>query len=79
MKRLASVLGDRSALDWAGHHHDGLSSEVSMAWARTTNDDNYRGGDDNYGSEGEGEAERCGAWGSTTTTAEVTTTTRGGW
>ena len=41
MKRLASVLGDRSALGWARHHHGVQSGEVSMAWARRTND-NYR-------------------------------------
>jgi hypothetical protein len=31
MKRLASVLGDRSALDGARHHHGVQGSEVSMA------------------------------------------------
>jgi hypothetical protein len=53
VKRLASLLGDRSALYWARHHHGVRSNEVSMAWARR--DDEQRQlprGDDNYESGG---------------------------
>ena len=49
MEKRASVLGDRSALYWARHHHEAQSTR--SRWRGRdgmTNDDNYRGGDDNY-------------------------------
>jgi hypothetical protein len=62
MKRLASVLGDRSALDWARHHH-GVRAARSRWRGREgmTKNDNYRGGDDNYGAWDGDEMEQGGA------------------
>jgi hypothetical protein len=55
-ERLASVLGDRSALHWARHHHSVQSGEVRWRGRDgMTKNDNDHGGDDNYWSRGTGD------------------------
>lgn len=55
------MLGDRSGLYWARHHHGVQSDEVSMAWARRNGERQLPRDDDNYWS---GDRRRGGArWG----------------